>query len=51
MKMTCMVTRSENKLGRSMVLDLNSTWGFNFRQIDHRTVDSIILQNVKYVVK
>lgn len=50
-EMTCHAWGSENKLGRSMVLDLNAPHGTNFRQIDHRTIQSIVLKNTKYVVK
>ena len=50
MSMTCFITKSENKLGRSCVIDLSKKPGFNYRLVDHRTVDSVILKNVKYVV-
>jgi len=42
---------SENLLGRSNVIDLAVTTGHNQRQIDHRTINWIILKNTKYVVK
>lgn len=38
----------ENNLGRSTVIDLNKKVPFNFRQVDHRTIDYIIFKNVKY---
>lgn len=49
--LTCFTASSENKLGRSTVIDLNKPWGMNFKLVDHRTVDSVILKNTKYVVK
>jgi hypothetical protein len=50
-EMTCFILKSENGLGRSSVIDLNAHQHFNYRQIDHRTVNSMILKNVKYTVK
>jgi hypothetical protein len=38
-------------LGRSTVIDLTAKTAEKFRQIDHRTIESIILRNVKYVLK
>lgn len=49
--MTCFLLSTEEKLGRSTVIDLSAEYGKNFRQIDHRTMESLILQNVKYTVK
>jgi len=33
------------------VIDLNAKTAEKYRQIDHRTIESIILRNVKYVLK
>ena len=41
----------ENNLGRSLVIDLSSDGDNKFKQIDHRSIDHIILRNVKYVLK
>jgi len=49
--MTCCLLAFEGNLGRSMVLDLEKPAGINFRQIDHRTIQSMVLKNIKYVVK
>jgi hypothetical protein len=42
----------ENNLGRSLVIDLKHGDSANaFRQIDHRTIESIVFKNVKYSLK
>ena len=40
-----------NNLGRSLVIDLKADKSDNFRQIDHRTIESIVFKNVLYVLK
>ena len=49
--MTCHLSGGESTLGRSLILDLGSKAGMNFRQVDHRTVEELIIQNKKYVLK
>ena len=39
---------SDNFMGRSMIVDLNAPANNNIRQVDHRTIQSIVLRNVKY---
>ena len=46
--LTARISRSEGKLGRSLVIDLPSQ---GFRQVDHRTIKWLIIDNVKYTVK
>ena len=41
----------EPLLGRSMVEDLDTTDKHRLRQVDHRTINWIIVEGVKYVVK
>ena len=40
----------ENNLGRSLVIDLGAKTESKFRQIDHRSIDWIIFQNIKYTL-
>jgi len=40
--MTCHLVQVENNLGRSLVIDLSSKSANKFRQIDHRSIESII---------
>lgn len=42
---------TENHMGRSNVVDLEVTSGNNMRQVDHRTLEYVILKGVKYVKK
>jgi hypothetical protein len=41
----------EPKLGRSMVKDLRVPFGYNLRQVDHRTIEWIIFKNRKFILK
>ena len=50
-QMTCNMVQVENNLGRSLVIDLKADRENNFRQVDHRSIESIIFKNVKYVLK
>ena len=48
----CHMVEVENNLGRSLVIDLQAPDKNNkFRQVDHRTIESIIFKNKKYVLK
>jgi len=49
--MICHLIKAESGLGRSTVIDLSSKHENKFRQVDHRTIEHIILKNVKYVLK
>lgn len=42
---------TENYMGRSNVIDLQVTSGSPTRQVDHRTLKSLILRDVKYIAK
>ena len=41
------LSKAEHHLGRSLVIDLHSQ---GYRQVDHRTIKWLIIDNVKYVV-
>jgi len=43
--------KAENDLGRSLIIDLEDQGHNKYRQVDHRSIESIILKNVKYVLK
>jgi hypothetical protein len=50
-QMICHLVEAENMLGRSTVIDLSAKTENKFRQVDHRTIEWLILKNVKYVLK
>ena len=45
------LVETENHMGRSNVVDLEVTSGTNLRQVDHRTLKSLTLKGIKYIVK
>lgn len=49
--MTCHLIEAESSLGRSTVIDLTTKSANKFRQVDHRTINYIIINNTKYVLK
>ena len=46
-QLTGRLSRAEGKLGRSLVIELNTQ---GYRQVDHRTLRWLIVDNVKYIV-
>jgi len=50
-QMVCHLVETQNMLGRSTVIDLNAKTENKFKQVDHRTIDWLIIKNVKYVLK
>jgi hypothetical protein len=42
------LSKTEGKLGRSLLIGLPDV---SFAQVDHRTINWVILKNVKYVVQ
>ncbi len=49
--MVARLTDTENHMGRSNVIDLETDDKNNRRQVDHRTLHYLILRGVKYYVK
>lgn len=49
--LTGVLLETENHLGRSNVVDLQVQDVNNRRQVDHRTIEELILKGVKYIVK
>ena len=49
--MVCRLVKTEQNLGRSTVIDFSATTENKFRQVDHRTIDHIILKNVRHILK
>lgn len=49
--MTCHLVEAESSLGRSTVIDLTTSSPNKFRQVDHRTINYIIINNTKFVLK
>lgn len=47
-EITGYLTGNESTLGRSIIVDLNAPTTSQIRQVDHRTINWIIYQNVKY---
>jgi hypothetical protein len=47
-ELVCHLLDSDNNLGRSLIIDLNSTGPSNIKQVDHRTIEYIIYKNVRY---
>lgn len=49
--MVCHLIKAESSLGRSTVIDLTTKHANKFRQVDHRSINYIIINNAKYVLK
>lgn len=45
------LTNTEPHFGRSNVFDLEVTSGHPIRQVDHRTLSEIIINNIRYILK
>ena len=49
--MVCHLVKAESTLGRSTVIDLSTSHANKFRQVDHRSINWLIINNCKYVLK
>jgi hypothetical protein len=49
--MVAKLLENENLMGRSNVLDLQETAAHKIKQVDHRTLKSLILKGTKYTIK
>jgi len=49
--MVCHLVKAESSLGRSTVIDLTTKHANKFRQVDHRSINYIIINNKKYILK
>lgn len=49
--MICKMIDLQTILGRSLVIDFSAASDSKFRQVDHRTIESIVLRNVLYTLK
>lgn len=45
------LVQTEAKMGRSQVIDLQAPRNRRYRLVDHRTINWLVLKNVKYVAK
>jgi hypothetical protein len=45
------LVKAEEKLGRSTIIDLAQDFNKGWRQVDHRTIEELIIKNVKYTLK
>jgi len=50
-KLTGYMKKTDNGMGRSEVYDLCEPAGKNVRQVDHRSLASLTLMGIKYVLK
>ena len=46
--MTCFLSKAEGKLGRSTVVELSTN---GYKQVDHRSIKWIVIDNIKYALK